>query len=370
MPILWTRRNFVRMLGSTPLLAAISGRSSWPASLVAPPAAPRIAYIGGEQGIGVYSIAADGLFTEQQMVASPYAVAMAVSGPNLYVANGIAEYGGLPRGSVEAYSMDAPTGRLQLKNRVPLSLSGTLPRDLAVSPDGRSVVIAVHGGGAYNVLPIHEDGRLGGGVSGILKETGSGPHPLQAAAHPSAVLFDQMGRVLTADQGSDMLSVLSLRGGEFTVGGRRDIAAGCGPGSLAIDPEGKRLYVAHALNGSVSSFDYDTTEGRILGCRQTVRVSAASEMAALALLPSGDVLYSSHGDGIQAWKIAADGELQSWPGVKGVSARKLHAPSDGKSLLAVCGDAVLRMKIDAVTRALGVPIKVASLRTPLSIATL
>jgi 6-phosphogluconolactonase len=366
MPILWSRRHFVRMAGSTPLLAAIGG---WPASPVFPSDSPRFAYIGGEQGIEVYSIAAGGSFSKQQTIASAYPVAMAISGRTLYVANGISDYGGLPCGSVEAYFISPATGQLQLKNRVPLSLSGTLPRDLAVSPDGRSVVVAVHGGGAYNVLPIHEDGRLGR-VSGILKETGSGPHASQAAAHPSALLFDRVGRVLAADQGTDKLSVLSLRSGEFTVDGRSDIAAGCGPSSLAMDPAGKQLYVANALDGSVSSFDYDATDGRILDCRQTVRVSAASEMAALAMLPSGEMLYSSHGNGIHAWKIAANGAMQSLPEVIGVSARKLHVPPDGKSLLAVTGDAVLRMKIDAVTRVLGVPIKVASLPTPLSITTL
>ena len=118
-------------------------------------------------------------FIKQQTMASAHPVAMAISDGNLYVANGVSEYGSLPRGSVEAYAIDAATGRLEFKNRVPLSLSGILPRDLAVAPDGRSVVVAMHGGGAYNVVSVLEDGRLGR-VSGILKETGSGPHALQA----------------------------------------------------------------------------------------------------------------------------------------------------------------------------------------------
>ena len=203
------RRRFVQMAGGASLLAALCSRPGWAAGLGASTRTAKFAYIGGARGIHVYSIAANESFIEQQTIASSVPVAMAINDGNLYVANGISEYDSLPRGSVEAYAIDAVAGRLELKNRVPLSLSGTLPRDLAVAPDGRSIVVAVHGGGAYNLLPVLEDGSLGR-VSWILKETGSGPHELQASAHPSAVLFDPVGRVLTADQGSDRLSVLSL----------------------------------------------------------------------------------------------------------------------------------------------------------------
>jgi 6-phosphogluconolactonase (cycloisomerase 2 family) len=315
----------------------------------------------------VYSIAADERFIKQQTIASAHPVTMAISDVNLYVANGVSEYGSLPRGSVEAYGIDAATGQLELKNRAPLSLSGISPRDLAVAPDGRSVVVAVHGGGAYNMLSVHEDGRLGR-VSSILKETGSGPHALQASAHPSAVMFDQVGRVLTADQGSDKLSVLSLSSGELTVVGRCEVTAGSGPTSMVLDPNGKRLYVVHALNGSVSSFGYDATVGRILHREQTVWASVAGEMAALAIHPSGEMLYSSHGEGVQAWKIAGNGSLRALPGVEGVQANMLYLTADGKSLLALSGDAVLKMKIDAATHLLAAPVKVASLSKPVSIA--
>jgi 6-phosphogluconolactonase len=363
------RRRFVQMMGSTSFLGAVGSRFGWAAALGAPTRTARFAYIGGESGIHVYSIAADERFIKRQTIASAHPVAMAISGRNLYVANGVSEYGSLPRGSVEAYGIDAATGQLELKNRAPLSLSGISPRDLAVAPDGRSVVVAVHGGGAYNVLSVHEDGRLGR-VSWILKETGSGPHALQPCAHPSVVVFDRVGRVLTADLGSDRLSVLLLTNGELMVAGRCEVNAGSGPSSMVLDPNGKRLYVAHALNGSVSSFGYDATLGRILDRKQTVWASVAGQMAALAMHPSGEMLYSSHGDGLQAWKIAANGSLEALPGVEGVRVNTLHVTADGKSLLALSSDAVLRMKIDAATRVLAAPVQVAALSRPVSIAIL
>ncbi len=363
------RRRFIQMVGGASSLRIIGGPSSWTAT---PTRKARFAYVGTEQAIHVYSIVysitANERLIERQTIASAHPVAMAISNGNLYVANHVSEYGSLPRGSVEAYAIDAATGQLKLLNRVPLSLSGIQPRDLAVAPDGRSIVVAVHGGGAYNVLSVHAGGRLGP-VSSILKETGSGPHSLQAWAHPSAVVFDRAGRVLAADQGSDKLSVLSLANGELDVTARYEVNPGSGPTSMALDPAGTRLYVAHSLNGSVSSFGYDAAAGRILDHKQTVPASGAGEMAVLVMHPSGDMLYSSHGD-VQVWKIALDGALGAVSGVEGVRAHKLYVTADGGSLLALSRDGVLRMKIDSVTRALAAPVKLAALSNTASIAIL
>jgi 6-phosphogluconolactonase len=366
-PIEWNRRRFLQTMGGASLWVAAGSQLGWAAALHSPLRSDRFAYIGAEDGIHVYAIAADGRFIEPQTMASPNPVAMAISNGTLYVANAVSEYGNLPRGSVEAYAIDLATGRLELKNRAPLSLSAILPRELAISPDGHSVVVAVHGGGAYNVLPILEDGRLGR-VSGILKEIGSGPHALQASAHPAAVMFDRGGRVLAADQGSDKLSVLSLDNGGLQVSGRRHATAGSGPSSMVLNPTGKQLYVTHALNGSVSCFGYDAMFGKILDCQQTISISAATEMAALAMDPSGEMLYSSHGNGIRAWKIAPNGSLESRSGVKGVQANRLHVTADGKSLLALSRDAVLRMKIDTTTHLLAAPVQLVSVSKPLCIA--
>jgi 6-phosphogluconolactonase len=348
------------MAGSASLLNALGGRFGWASRA-------RFVYIGTEHAIQVYSISADGRLVERQTIASVLPAAMAASGGRLYVANGVSQYGNLPRGSVEAYAIDQTTGRLEWMNRAPLSLSATAPRDLAVAPNGRSMVVAVHGGGAYNVLPLEEDGRLGR-VSGILKEIGAGPHPLQTAAHPSAVTFDREGRVLAADQGSDKLSVLMLRNGELAVAQRYEVPAGSGPASVVLHPDGRRVYVAHALNGSVSCYRYDVTG--ILDHELTVRGSGTAEVAALAMHPSGKTVYSTHGEGVQAWRITTHGRLDPLPGLERAQANKLHVTADGRALLALSNDGVLNMQINARTHALAAPVKVAALSKPFSIAIL
>jgi 6-phosphogluconolactonase (cycloisomerase 2 family) len=223
-------------------------------------------------------------------------------------------------------------------------------------------VVAVHGGGAYNVLSLHGNGRLGR-VSGIFKETGSGPDLSQTAAHPSAVIFDAGGRVLTADEGSDKLSLFSLSGGQLAVAVRREVPAGSGPSRIVLHPDGNRLYVANALNGTVSSFAYD---GGTLDHRQTV--SSGSAVAGLAMHPSGQTLYTAHGHGVRVWKIAADGGVQALPGLEGIDVSRLHVMPDGRRLLALSHDAVLGMNIDESGQVLGGPVNLASVSKPVSVA--
>jgi 6-phosphogluconolactonase len=355
------RRRFLQMAGSASLLSAIGGRPGWAASQARK---ARFAYIGTENAIHVHSISEHGRLLELQTVSSARPVAMAISHRKLYVANGVSDCGNLPRGSVEAYSIDAATGRLAWINRVPLSLSGVSPRDVAIDPNGGSVVVAIHGGGAYNVLSLEKDGRLGR-VTAILKEIGSGPHPLQTAAHPSAVIFGRDGQVLTADQGADKLSLLALNHDELTVSGRCEVTAGSGPGCMVLHPDGRKVYVAHAFDGSVSSFDYESA-GK-LSHKQTVWSSGTSEVAALAMHPSGEALYSSHGRELRTWRVAANGGLQALHGIQGVKASKLHIAAGGENLWALNSDALLRMKIDAATRIPSAPVTVASLSNALSI---
>ena len=360
-PIELDRRRFLQLAGSASLVSAARSRLGWAA---ARPKTPRFAYIGTEHAIHVYSVSQHQSFVLQQTIASALPVAMAISCGYLYVANGVSQHRNLPRGSVEAYTINATTGHLAWKNRVPLSLSATTPTDLAVAPNGRSIVVAVHGGGAYNLLSLEEDGSLGR-VTGILKEIGAGPHPLQDAAHPSAVKFDREGRVLTADQGSDKLSVLTLSDGGLSVAGRREVTPGSGPGCLVLHPDGRRVYVGHAFDGAVSSYSYGASG--ILEHKQTVGTSVMGAVAALAIHPGGEMLFSSHGDTLLAWKIQPNG-LEPLPALEGIHATRLHVTADGGTLMALSSDAVLSLKIGAATRLLATPVKVASLSGPISIA--
>jgi 6-phosphogluconolactonase len=355
------RRRFLQIAGSASLLSAADARLGW-----AQPQrqAGQFAYIGTATAIHAFGIADRGSFPQLQTVSTARPGAMAIFGHRLYVANDVSQFEHLPRGTVEAYAIDPVSGHLTFLNRVPLSLSGSHPRDLAISPDGRSLVVAIHGGGAYNLLSLEADGRLGR-VIGIRKEIGAGPHALQTAAHPSAIAIDRGGRVFTADFGSDRLTVLSLDKGELTAIHRSELPAGSGPAAIALHGDGRSLFVAHALKGELSSFECEPSG--TMNLRQTVRSSGGTAQASLALHPRGTALYISHGDELQGWQIRADGMLRL-SSKTGFKTHALRITPDGTSLLALTQDAVFRIRTDD---AVLLPAeRVASLVTPISIAVL
>jgi|SRR5579862_5982020 len=329
----------------------------------------RFAYVGAYDGIWVYSITGDGSFSRLQTIASANPAAMAIRNWNLYVVNCISAFAGLPRGTAESYGINAESGMLEFKNRVPLSLSAVDPRSIAVCPDGSAIVVGVHGGGAYNVLPIQADGSLGR-VAGILKETGSGPHWSQTSSHPAAVLFDSAGRLLSVDQGTDNLNVFAVRKHDMSGICRHNVASGSGPTSIALHPKGDRFYVAQAFRPSISSFKYDTRSGKIVDHLQMVHRSLGDGSALLAIHPSGEALYSSHGRGIQGWKVAGKSLMRSSSGIEEIKPTALCVTNDGKDLFAVTSEAVLRIRIDASTKMPVATAEATSVVGALSIATL
>jgi 6-phosphogluconolactonase len=162
----------------------------------------------------------------------------------LFVTNDIDEYEALPTGSIESYAIDPATGRIELRDRRALSLSATGPRHLDISPDGRHLVVAAYRGGAFNVLPVQADGKIGD-VTQVLKEIGSGPDPaLQATAHPHSVVFHPSGKLVVAtDLGADRISLFSFESGRLSRLQQIETPPGSGPANLHISLSGEHVFV-------------------------------------------------------------------------------------------------------------------------------
>ena len=62
-------------------------------------------------------------------------------------------------------------------------------------------------------------------------------------------------------------------------------------------------------------------------------ISLGSEVAGLAMHPSGETLYTSHGHGVRVWKIAPDGGMEALPGVEGINVSRLHVMPDGEKFI-------------------------------------
>ncbi len=304
---------------------------------------------------------------------SPVSLALHPSRRLLYAANEIDEYEGLPRGTVEAYKINASDGTLTLINRQPLSLSGVNPRHITVSPDGNYLVAAIHGGGAYNVLPIHADGTVGR-VTQILKEVGAGSHPLhQASAHPHTVAFDASGeRLLATDEGCDRVSIFTFQNGELARAARTLCRPASGPSHLVIHPSGRFFYVSNTFDGSIDCYHWDRCEAPVNKVQQVLTASTNTSPGGhhLTLSTSGRVLYTaSAGEGISVWKIdPMTGKLDFVQrlSLKDRSLLSLSLSSDGERIFAIdrCQGEVLSIPVLSSTGEVGIPLAAAKIIAP------
>jgi len=292
------RRHFLQTLGAVSLALRTSlAQRFLPSS--------RFVYIGsGCDQIHVFQV--DGRRWMLRQIVPCKAPASLTIHPNrrlLYAVNRVADHQHLPTGSVETFAIGCD-GRLATLSNISLSLSATHPGHLALSPDGKKAVVAIHGGGAFNLL-TNSDNSQSLKIAGIFKEVGSGPDgPHQISAHPNMTLFDTThNRVIASDTGSDRISVFSLNEAGFNLHQRFTTDTGSGPANLVLHPKGDILFVANRLNHSLCSYKYDPKCGKILYCIQQI---AEDTGGPLALHPSGRTLYTTAGnedDVIQAWNI-------------------------------------------------------------------
>ncbi|WP_263358496.1 lactonase family protein [Acidicapsa ligni] len=342
LPTRWSRRAFVQGVGYASAASAVGTLLPASAALSLHQDAPGFAYVGSAAHGGkllVFSVSGN-RWTLQQRVASrvPASLALHPHGRFLYTVNQVDETDGLPRGSVEAYAI-ASDGRITLLNRQPLALSAVRPRQLAISPDGSSLVVAVHGGGAYNLLSIKKDGALEP-VRSRLKETGSGLHPqLQASAHPHTAIFDPTGRFLFAtDEGCDRLSAFAIHEGKLARRQQVQTAAGSGPGHAVIHDSGSLFYVANGaangLQGSIAGYRIDISTGRIEGLLSSVNMPSSSVANGLHL--RGNILYAASTDGVSVWQINPQTggltQTQQW---SDGSPEALATTADGRAMIAL-----------------------------------
>ena len=183
-------------------------------------------------------------------------------GPKLlFVVNEVAEYDGLPTGSVESYDISGPR---KLINRRNLSLAATMPKSLALAPNGSFLVVAAYGGGIYNVMPVSAAGQIGE-VSQVFKAIGSSVHPEhQTTSHPHSVAFHPSGKFLFAtDLGADRITVFHVSNGRIIPASYVKAPPGSGPAKLRIDQSGSNVTVWHELKPSVAYYQFDTQSGRL-----------------------------------------------------------------------------------------------------------
>jgi 6-phosphogluconolactonase (cycloisomerase 2 family) len=345
---------------------------------IVPPRFAYVASIGATHSIRVYEIGISQWHLRQIIPSeSPVTVALHPSGNTLYALNALREYQGLPCGSVQAFRVERETGHLTLLGRQSLSLSATQPSQLAVAADGSSLVVAIDGGGAYNSMPLMPNGQLMR-VSGILKETGSGPVTAhQSSARPQAVLFDSSGkRIISTDLGADRVNVLSLEDG-LLIEDRQSTSPGSGPQQLALHPGGHLLYIAHSLDGSLACHRYNEATGKLSG--RVFELHSAFPTA-IAMHPSGRFLHTAASGKITSWHVDPDSGALRETGLfdagignpQDQTVEGLLHLADGSRLLAWGNEdgfgGIVQMRVNPTTGSLSSPQLVATLSGTRAIA--
>ena len=278
----------------------LKGAAACMPALAAGAATPVLAYVGtysspqgpeGSKGNGAGILLfqmdpATGILEKRSAFedgSNPSWLALHPSRAYLYAANEISTFDASGSGAVTAYAIEPTSGRLKRLNTV--SSQGAGPAHLSVHPSGKYVFVANYYGGAFAVLPILADGRLGTATD-VKRDTADvGPlHARSAPAgsfaisghdrtHAHMIEADPAGKfVLGSDLGMDRIHIWKFNmpaGTLDPVGTSAAVPAGDGPRHFVFHPNGRWLYSLQEEGSTLILFDYDATAG-VLKMRQQV----------------------------------------------------------------------------------------------------
>ncbi|WP_320784055.1 lactonase family protein [Streptomyces sp. CRN 30] len=145
----------------------------------------------------------------------------------------------------------------------PVPVPGAGPTHLGLF-DGH-VLTADYGSGSVTAVPLRADGTLAQAASGVLRHTGSGPHPeRQREPHAHQVQAGPGGRwAVGVDLGTDSVLVYALDDGRPVLHDRTALRPGSGPRHLAFHPGGRYAYVVHELVPVVTVCRWDPAAGAL-----------------------------------------------------------------------------------------------------------
>ena len=219
----------------------------------------------------------------------------------LYAVNELKEYEGAASGAVSAFAVDPTNGSLTFLNQKPTH--GTDPCHLTVDHAGKHVFVANFMSGSVCVLPILDDGSLGGATDFIQHQGSSADPQRQAGPHAHAVTLDVPGRFLfVPDLGLDKLVVYEYDAAEGKLHARPErwatLPPGAGPRQVAFHPKGQFAYLINELNSTVTAYRYDESTGALTEIQTVPTLAAdfagASTCAEVQVSPSGRFLYGSN----------------------------------------------------------------------------
>ncbi len=249
----------------------------------------------------------------------------------------------LQQGRLSSFALNPANGYLEWLNSQPVD--GADPCYLCLDPSGSFVLVANYSSGSLTVFPIRPDGTLAP-HSDLVLHSGSGPNrDRQEAPHAHSVAFDPSSHfAIAADLGLDRLLVYRLdpMTGKLALNDPAGAAAypGAGPRHFTFHPNGKILYCANELTGTVTTYSWDCERGILypLSSLPTLPETFSDDntVADIHLNPAATRLYVSNRghNSLAVFAVAADGGLDSMGQVScgGNWPRNFAVDPDGKWL--------------------------------------
>lgn len=274
-----------------------------------------IVYVGTytrEKSKGIYTFrfhAAGGNAGAVELAAETESPSFLAVHPNRRFLYAVSEAGS---GTVNAFSIDAATGKLTFLNKA--SSGGAGPCYVSVDRTGRNVLVANYGGGSIAVLPAGADGRLKE-ASAFVQHKGSSVNPKrQESPHAHWINVSPDNRfVLASDLGLDQVLIYRLDAKKGTLEPNdppfAKVKAGAGPRHFAFHPGGRFAYVINEIASAVTAFTWDAKRGALSEIQTVTTLPAGftgnNSTAEVVVHPTGKFLYGSNRghDSIAAFAI-------------------------------------------------------------------
>lgn len=279
-------------------------------------------YTGGKStSKGIYVARFDagaGTLSDPELAAEIVNPSFLAIHPNRRFLYAVGETGGPQGGSVTAFAIERPGGRLRLLNQV--SSRGRGPCHINVDATGRYVLVVNYSSGSTVAIALKDDGSLGEST-GFVQHQGSSVNPKrQEGPHAHSVNLSPDNRfAVVADLGLDQVLVYRFDASRGTLEPNDPpfarVAPGSGPRHFAFHPSGRFAYVINELASTITAFRWDGQQG-ILTEIQTVSTlpkdfSGENYTAEVVVHPNGRFLYGSNRghDSIAAFAIDGEGKL-------------------------------------------------------------
>jgi 6-phosphogluconolactonase len=290
---------------------------------------------GNGRGIHIFQVnRATGALTPagiHEMGTSPSCLALNAAGTRLYSANETDRAGAGKEGTVSAFAINRPDGKLKLLNTV--HSGGAGPTYVSVHPSGKFLLVANYFGGSVAVLPILADGNLGAasdvkndaGKIGATKAPSAPPGSFAISGHDRThahmIQSDLAGRfVLHVDLGLDKIFVWKFneQKGSLTASDLPAVSlpSGDGPRHFHFHPNGRWFYSIQEEGSTIVLFDFDAEKGRLTS-RQTISTlppgfAGSNFCSEIMVAADGRFVYAGNRlhDSIGIFSIGGDGTLK------------------------------------------------------------